>query len=185
MGLIEQAKRIHDNPGANLNEIFKVLLRFWLKTQVEKHTPKRRGSLPGPGQVKGEGSDPNTNNASESESHKLYKDGVQFLKSRFIPLKTRYTVVQRSNRQCEYVSLTTGRRCRSERALEFHHVIPFAMGGKHVAHNILHYCKTHNLLTAERDFGLDKIEKDINQSRNKSINVAEPLKISKDKENQK
>lgn len=46
-----------------------------------------------------------------------------------------------------------GRRCTEEAFLEFHHIVPHAVGGPTTAENIQLRCRAHNGYEAERDFG--------------------------------
>jgi hypothetical protein len=46
-----------------------------------------------------------------------------------------------------------GVRCRETRLLELHHVTPYARNGAATADNLALYCRAHNALAAEHDFG--------------------------------
>ncbi|MPY90677.1 MAG: hypothetical protein GEU99_22495 [Luteitalea sp.] len=54
--------------------------------------------------------------------------------------------------QCTFVS-RTGRRCRARGFLEFHHTVPFALGGEASVENLRLLCRAHNQQQAARDFG--------------------------------
>ena len=77
--------------------------------------------------------------------------------SRYIPRALLQALYARSGGSCEYVDQKSGRRCGSRYRLEVEHRIPFATGGSTTLDNCLHYCKTHNLLTAIEFFGEKKI----------------------------
>ncbi len=72
--------------------------------------------------------------------------------SRHIPAAVKRAVWTRDGGQCAFVS-SSGRRCAEEGFLEFHHVVPYASGGRSTADNIEVRCRTHNGYEAERHFG--------------------------------
>lgn len=71
---------------------------------------------------------------------------------RYIPAAVRRAVYDRDRGRCRFVD-DEGRRCRSRTRLEFHHVHPFARGGRGSLENIRLMCRAHNSLAAERDYG--------------------------------
>ncbi|HEY8945829.1 MAG TPA: HNH endonuclease signature motif containing protein [Polyangiaceae bacterium] len=72
--------------------------------------------------------------------------------ARYVPAPVRREVYARDGRRCAFVS-ADGVRCRETRLLELHHVTPHARNGASTADNLALYCRTHNALAAERDFG--------------------------------
>jgi len=72
--------------------------------------------------------------------------------ARYVPAAVRREVYARDGRRCVFVS-ADGVRCRETRLLELHHVTPHARNGATTADNMALYCRTHNALSAERDFG--------------------------------
>jgi 5-methylcytosine-specific restriction endonuclease McrA len=62
--------------------------------------------------------------------------------SRHIPASVTREVLRRDGERCAYVG--TKGRCRERAFLEFHHVIPFADGGKTSAANLQLRCRAHN-----------------------------------------
>jgi 5-methylcytosine-specific restriction endonuclease McrA len=72
-------------------------------------------------------------------------------RSRHIPASVRREVWRRDGGRCVFV----GRhgRCRERAFLEFHHVVPYAMGGETTAENLQLRCRAHNLYEAEQTFG--------------------------------
>ena len=72
--------------------------------------------------------------------------------SRNIPAEVKRGVSARDRRRCAFVALD-GRRCDERRFLEYHHVIPHAVGGKPTLDNIQLRCRAHNGYEAERFFG--------------------------------
>jgi len=46
-----------------------------------------------------------------------------------------------------------GRRCDERKALEFHHRVPYGLGGDHSVGNISLLCPQHNRYVAEQDYG--------------------------------
>ena len=63
--------------------------------------------------------------------------------SRNIPADVKRRVDAHDQRRCAFVA-PNGRRCDERRFLEFHHVVPYAAGGKPTAENIQLRCRTHN-----------------------------------------
>jgi hypothetical protein len=75
--------------------------------------------------------------------------------SRHIPAAVRRAVSLRDGNQCAFVGPVG--RCRERALLEFHHVIPFADGGRATAENIQLRCRAHNRYEAELLFGLTTV----------------------------
>jgi hypothetical protein len=59
------------------------------------------------------------------------------------PAHVRRAVSGRDAGRCAFVG-TNGRRCETRAFLEFHHVIPYAMGGEATVENIQLRCRAHN-----------------------------------------
>lgn len=76
---------------------------------------------------------------------------------RGIPAAVKRAVCERDGDRCTFVS-AAGKRCSESRRLEFHHVVPFALGGDRSADNIILLCRAHNAYMAEKDFGRDKMD---------------------------
>lgn len=72
--------------------------------------------------------------------------------SRHIPAAVKRAVWERDGGQCAFVS-SGGRRCAEEDFVEFHHVVPYASGGRPTADNIELRCRAHNGYEAECVFG--------------------------------
>lgn len=71
--------------------------------------------------------------------------------SRHIPASVRRQVWKRDDGRCAYVG--SHGRCTETGFLEFHHVRPYAAGGRAVVENIELRCKAHNGYEAELFFG--------------------------------
>jgi len=84
--------------------------------------------------------------------------------SRHIPNTIKRRVYVRDRGQCRFVS-PTGERCCARSRLEFHHVQAFGFGGPPTEKNIVLFCRAHNALMAERDFGREHIQRCIQASR--------------------
>ncbi len=54
--------------------------------------------------------------------------------------------------RCTYLG-PTGHRCHERRCLEFHHVVPYALGGEATVENIVLMCRSHNNHDATLYFG--------------------------------
>ena len=71
--------------------------------------------------------------------------------SRYIPAIVRRKVWQRDGGRCAFRG--TDGRCTETAFLEFHHILPFALGGKSTLENIELRCRAHNQREAELFFG--------------------------------
>ena len=72
--------------------------------------------------------------------------------SRGIPAHVRREVSKRDGGQCAFVG-PGGHRCPERTFLEFHHIIPYALGGRATIDNIALRCRRHNQYEAEVVFG--------------------------------
>jgi hypothetical protein len=72
--------------------------------------------------------------------------------SRHVPAEVRRAVWRRDQGRCAFTT-PAGRRCDATRALEFHHVSPFAAGGPPTAANVQLRCPAHNRHEAGLYFG--------------------------------
>jgi hypothetical protein len=75
--------------------------------------------------------------------------------SRHIPAAVRREVWRRDEGRCAFVGAHG--RCQERAFLEFHHLIPFAAGGRADAANIQLRCRAHNLYEADLFFGADAV----------------------------
>lgn len=73
--------------------------------------------------------------------------------SRHIPMNVRREIWRRDGGQCAFVGADG--RCRERAPLEFHHVRPFAAGGKATADNLELRCRAHNVYEGALFFGAD------------------------------
>ncbi len=87
-------------------------------------------------------------------------------KSRYIPSEVRERVHARAGHQCEFRALD-GTRCRSRTGLEIEHKLPFALHRSHDERFLSLHCRPHNLLSAERVFGVAFMQEKIDASRRK------------------
>ena len=77
--------------------------------------------------------------------------------SRDIPRNVRRAVSKRDGGQCGYVG-PGGHRCPERTFLEFHHIVPYARGGRATVDNISLRCRRHNQYEAELAFGASVME---------------------------
>ncbi len=137
---LEAIKRVkellsHSHPGASYAEIFQHLALDFVK---RKDPLKQKNKLAA---VKSPASDmPHVNVPHPSKTP---------------PAAIRRDVLQRAAGKCEYKDPLTGRVCGSRLRVEIEHRQPLALGGTHDPGNLLCYCKSHNLLAAERVFGAE------------------------------
>jgi hypothetical protein len=75
--------------------------------------------------------------------------------SRNIPAPVRRAVGARDGGRCAFVA-PNGHRCDERRFLEFHHLIPYAAGGKPTLENIQLRCRAHNGYETDLFFGPGK-----------------------------
>jgi hypothetical protein len=73
-------------------------------------------------------------------------------RQRDIPSHVQRAVSQRDGGQCAFVS-NSGHRCTERTFLEFHHILPYALGGLATVENISLRCRRHNQYEAELVFG--------------------------------
>ena len=72
--------------------------------------------------------------------------------SRDIPSDVQRGAWRRAGGRCEFVG-KTGHRCTERTFLEFHHIVPYALGGLATLDNISLRCRRHNQYEAELVFG--------------------------------
>ncbi|HEV8353961.1 MAG TPA: HNH endonuclease signature motif containing protein [bacterium] len=72
--------------------------------------------------------------------------------TRYIPAEVKRQVWKRDGGACAFVA-PNGRRCNERGFLEFHHVDPYAVGGKATIDNIELRCRAHNGYEADQYFG--------------------------------
>ncbi len=72
--------------------------------------------------------------------------------SRHVPAEVKRAVFIRDGGRCAFVG-TGGRRCGERAFVEFHHLIPYAVGGPPSIDNIGLRCRAHNGHEVERFFG--------------------------------
>jgi hypothetical protein len=72
--------------------------------------------------------------------------------SRNIPAEVQRAVSNRDEGRCAFIA-ANGRRCGERRFLEFHHVVPYAAGGRPTVENIHLRCRAHNRYEATLFYG--------------------------------
>jgi hypothetical protein len=75
--------------------------------------------------------------------------------SRHIPAAVRREVWRRDGGRCAFIGAHG--RCNARAFLEFHHVVPYAAGGRADVSNIQLRCRAHNLYEADLFFGADMV----------------------------
>jgi len=73
-------------------------------------------------------------------------------RQRDVPSHVQRAVAQRDGAQCAFVS-KGGHRCTERTFLEFHHILPYALGGSAIVENISLRCRRHNQYEAGLVFG--------------------------------
>jgi len=144
--LIEaQALLSHTQAGSNLAMVFERALDELLKTlrkrkYAETDAPRRPKAHSGEGRA---------NNRPP------------------IPASVRRAVLERDGGRCTFVG-PDGHRCESRRLLEFHHIVPVGKGGATTVEGVTLHCRAHNLLAAERDYGLELMQQRVSQARSQA-----------------
>jgi hypothetical protein len=90
-----------------------------------------------------------TKKFAATERHRA--GGAPANNSRHIPASVKRAVWLRDGGRCAFTS-AAGRRCNARGFLEFHHVAPFAAGGRATADNIQLRCRAHNAYEADLYF---------------------------------
>jgi hypothetical protein len=89
--------------------------------------------------------------------NKLRK-GNKLGKREHIPNAVLREIAARDQLRCTYRS-ADGRRCMARAFLQVHHETPWARGGHETLENLRLLCSAHNRLQAERDFGVEHVER--------------------------
>lgn len=84
-----------------------------------------------------------------------------------LPNELRREVVRRDGAQCTFIG-SDDRRCDARSHLQFHHDVPWALGGTDDADNIRLLCRAHNLLVCEHELGAEQVAVKVATSRRKS-----------------
>jgi len=137
---LERVKELlkHKNPGAGLEDVFEELLDTYIAAKdpvvrAEKATQKKE---------KEKKKNPERSTLAEKNS-------------RYISQKVKNYVVGRDGGRCTYHS-KEGIRCSATGMLEYDHVVSYAKGGRSDdPENIRLRCKTHNIFTAKKEYGLE------------------------------
>ena len=85
-------------------------------------------------------------------------------RSRHVPVALEDRALERASYQCEYRG-PDGTRCTQRVGLEIDHKTPFAKGGTHDEENLRVFCKSHNVLEAERVYGAEFVRGKINNKQ--------------------
>ena len=91
----------------------------------------------------------------------------------YVAAPVRGEVWDRDDGRCTFVG-TTGRRCSSPYQVENHHMDPSAKGGRSTAGNVTLFCRRHNALAAEQDFGKQHMTGKIAEARARRRATADP-----------
>ncbi len=142
VALVERAKALlsHAAPGAGLAELHVRAMRA-LVAELEREryavTERARSTV---------GEERDAEDGSELPRRR----------GRRVPAAIRRAVFERDRARCTFLS-DSGERCRETERLELHHKQPFARGGEHRPENVTLYCRAHNALAAEEDFGMERV----------------------------
>jgi hypothetical protein len=162
--LLERVRELksHSNFGASLGEIVAALANEYL----DRNDPLRREVKPRSMAKK----PPNGKTLGVVAAHAMKEPLAEHAggspqgdttvvfgaRRKFIASSTRNFVRRRAGDACEYQG-PDGHRCGSRFQTQLDHVIPVAFGGTNDLGNLRLLCRTHNLLMAEKTFGLKKM----------------------------
>jgi hypothetical protein len=85
-------------------------------------------------------------------------------RSRYVPRDVLREVYARDAGRCSFVS-ADGRRCSAIGFLEVHHHLAFARGGEASVGNLRLACRAHNFWLAERELGVEFVQRKLRQAR--------------------
>jgi hypothetical protein len=91
--------------------------------------------------------------------------------SRHVAAEIKRLVWVRDAGRCAFMG-ASGRRCSERAFLEYHHVVPFAVGGKATIANIQLRCRAHNGYEADVFFGTDRRNRGADGVAERSENYA-------------
>jgi len=77
-------------------------------------------------------------------------------RTRQVPAAVKRVVHERDEGRCRYVD-TQGRRCTARGQVQYHHRVPFGVGGDHAPSNMALLCAGHNRYMAEIDYGREAV----------------------------
>jgi hypothetical protein len=77
-------------------------------------------------------------------------------RTRSVPAAVKRAVHERDEGRCRYVD-TRGRRCTARGLVQYHHRLPFGVGGDHRPANLSLLCRGHNRYLAEIDYGREAV----------------------------
>jgi 5-methylcytosine-specific restriction endonuclease McrA len=155
----------HAVPSGKKEDVLLHVLRAQRKVlEHRRHgSPKRktvlnaavRGSEPVPTDP-ADASNPAVNREAVPPPPSDASDAATHASREHISAASRRQVFDREGGSCAYVG-EEGRRCGSTLRLEYQHIIPVARGGRSTADNLTLFCRAHNQLQAEKDFGAEHV----------------------------
>jgi 5-methylcytosine-specific restriction endonuclease McrA len=81
---------------------------------------------------------------------------IALMNGRHIPAAVRRAVALRDGWPCAFIG-KGGHRCEARRRLEFHHLVPYEVGGASTVENIQLRCRAHNQYEADLFFAASRI----------------------------
>jgi hypothetical protein len=146
--LIERAKALlaRSSPGKSLGELHLEAMRLLvagLEKQKFAMTERPKATVHELAEEAGTSTDGKGESAPRSTGGRH---------GRHIPAAVSRAVYERDGARCTFVD-ERGERCQETHYLELHHRQPFGKLGAHTVANLTLYCRSHNALAAELDFG--------------------------------
>lgn len=133
--------------------------------EEKRRTIKEEGSLmktASPGSASAKNGNASNNNMKRefcAGAKMQTRDGAK--KSRYISAKTKREVWMKADGKCQ--------RCKSTFALEYDHIVPYAMGGTNTGGNLRLLCRSCNQRHALESYGARKMESWINETTRPSV----------------
>ena len=78
-------------------------------------------------------------------------------KARILTAALKRKIHSRAGSRCEILSAITGERCPETSRLEYHHIVPFSVGGQTTEENLLLICSNHHARVGIEFFGHHKM----------------------------
>jgi len=97
--------------------------------------------------------------------------------SRHIPAAVRDAVWRRDEGRCAFIGVD-GHRCDATFQVQFHHVQPFAKGGRSTVSNDALRCSGHNAYHAEKDYGAEHMARAVTRNRTQPDAKSETLPLA-------
>jgi 5-methylcytosine-specific restriction endonuclease McrA len=143
--------------GASFADVFEAVIDEFLNRHSPRRRMERRDNSLKNNNLR-QPRDPIPSSSDHCGDHtKTPRKNGENRRSRYIPVAVRDQVFTRDGGRCVYVG-PSGKRCGATHNLTLDHITPFARGGTNAVDNLRLLCAKHNLLEAERIYGVDLVK---------------------------